>query len=403
MTRYTSPRRVVIVGASLAGLTTAEALRANGYEGDILLIGAEPELPYARPPLSKQVLIGAWSPEQAALRTAAEIDALNIQVRTGVRVTDLDVAAHELGVGSERIGYDMLVVATGVEATAAIDAPRGWVHSLRTLADARNLRDALEHANRVVVAGTGVLGSEIASAARQLGLEAVLIGRSRRLSLGAVGTLLSDRLVELHQDNGVELRLGSPAHALDRTAPSRRVLLADGTAVDGDVVVAAVGGTPQTRWLDGSGLTIADGVICDEFGLAAPGVYAVGDVARWTDPVTGTTRRLEHQANAIDQALSIAQTIVTGVPTIQGPPFFWSEIHGVRIQVYGVFDQTVPLVPLQSDGTHRIVLAAPTKHGITGIVGWNAARLFRSARALVDHTTRALAHSPPLSLKPHTA
>lgn len=400
MAEHRAQSRVVIVGASLSGLATAEALRASGFGGDVLIIGSESALPYARPPLSKQVLLGEWQPEQAAMLTAAELDALNIQVRSGATATGLDIRDRTVELPGERVRYDVLVIATGTTPRRALvsDGPR--VHALRTLDDVRALRDAFLNASRVAIAGSGVLGSEIAAAARRIGLETVLAGRSPRLSLGAAGTLLSDQLVALHRENGVDLRLGSAPRAVRRGWRGARddaasLVLDDGTAIDADVVVEAVGSEPATRWLVGSGLTLADGVVCDEAGLAAPGVFAVGDVARWIDPVTGRGRRIEHQAHAIAQALSVAASIAGEPPAAPGPAFFWSEIHGIRIQVYGEFDPAWPLAVIDGDDAGRAVYASRGPHGVAGIIGWNAPRPFRDARRLVDASQSAPAPAAP--------
>jgi NADPH-dependent 2,4-dienoyl-CoA reductase/sulfur reductase-like enzyme len=434
----TARRRVVVVGASLAGLTVAEALRSEGSEDAIIVVGAEPDLPYGRPPLSKQVLHGLWEPEATALRSPAELDDRGIEVRTGTRIDRVDVDGHELVAGDERIGYDVLVIATGVTARS--------VHGalvLRTLDDARELRRRMSTAERVVVVGGGVLGSEIASGARKAGLPTTLVARSARLSLGSVGTALSDRLVALHWANGVDVRLGVGDVRVDvcANAPdgaARGVRLADGTLVPGDLVVAAIGGRPATEWLDGTRIDHRDGVRCDADGRAQdvdgavlPDVYAVGDVAAWIDPRTGAALRVEHQTNAIEQGLAVAATIVHGTGSHPPTPFFWSELHGVRIQAAGRFapasargrgdtpapapeparagcDATPPtqrdtafdggvssgercpvpaLVPLPgTDPDHPVLVATSADGTVTGVVGWHAARAFREARALLDRT-----------------
>lgn len=351
---------VVVIGASVAGVTLAEALRASGHSGPITLVGAEPHAPYARPPLSKQVLDGTWEPDRAALRTASELQALGVTLRTGASATSVDPVRHEVVVDGDPLGYDVLVLATGVEPTRPV-LPGRSVHVLRTLDDAVALRATWERATSVAVLGTGVLGSELASAARKTGRDVTMIGRSGRLTFGTVGALLSDRLAALHRANGVDLRLTAAAE------PSAVA------AVDADLVVAAVGGRPRTDWLSDSGLTIDDGVVCDATGLAAPDVYAIGDVARWTDPSSGRAVRVEHQTNAIEQALAVAATLTGGPPQAAPTPFFWSEVHGVRIQAAGSFDADVPLV---ADDDEPRVLRQPA-----GVVGWGAPRAFRLARA----------------------
>lgn len=353
---------VVVIGASVAGVTLAEALRASGHSGPITLVGAEPHAPYARPPLSKQVLDGTWEPDRAALRTASELQALGVTLRTGATATSVAPLRHEVVVDGDPLGYDVLVLATGVGPARPV-LPGRSVHVLRTLDDAVALRAAWRRATSVAVLGTGVLGSELASAARKTGHDVTMIGRSGRLTFGTVGALLSDRLAELHRANGVSLRL----------APT------DPSTVSADLVVAAIGGRPRTDWLTGSGLTIDDGVVCDATGQAAPDVFAIGDVARWTDPSTGRAVRVEHQTNAIEQALAVAATLTGGPPQAAPTPFFWSEVHGVRIQAAGVFDADVPLV---ADDDEPRILRQPA-----GVVGWGAPRAFRLARAELTAVT----------------
>jgi NADPH-dependent 2,4-dienoyl-CoA reductase/sulfur reductase-like enzyme len=414
--------RIVVVGASVAGVTTAEALRAEGFDGEVVLIGDEPHAPYARPPLSKQVLDGSWEPARAALRTVAELDALDVELRTGTPATALDTGRQVVTAGCP-VPYDVLVIATGV-APAPLAVPGGEAAlRLRTLDDASTLRRAMTGAGSdsgsrsgfrsgsgtasatgpIAVIGAGVLGSELASAARHLGREVVLIGRRDRQAFGTLGTLLSDRLAALHAAHGVQLRTGSAVVRLDAHPDGDGggvdVVLADGTVIASAFVVAAVGGRPRTEWLSGSGLVIDDGVACDAAGRAihgavpVPGVFAVGDVAAWTDPVSGHPVRVEHQTTAIEQGLAVARTIVHGQSTLPGSsaappvPYFWSEVHGVRIQAYGTFDDARPLATLDAGaaGPDSFVAASVDEHGrTTGVVGWAAARAFRAARSLVD-------------------
>lgn len=355
---------VVVVGASVAGTTLAEALRAAGHHGPITLVGAEPHLPYARPPLSKQVLDGSWEVDRTALRTAAELHDLDVELRTGSNATALDAAARRVVVDGVPLDYDVLVVATGVEPVRPV-LPGRSVHVLRTRDDAVQLRRAWDRARSVAVLGTGVLASELASAARASDRAVTLLGRSGRLTFGTVGALLSDRLAALHREHLVSLAL-SAARVPDGTGRALDEL-------DADLVVAAVGGRPRADWLVGSGLTVDDGVRCDAVGRAAAGVYAIGDVARWEDPTTGRAVRVEHQTNAIEQALTVAATITGTAPPTVPAPFFWSEVHGVRIQAAGSFDAAEPLVP---DRDEPRLLRHPG-----GVVGWGVPKAFRLARA----------------------
>jgi NADPH-dependent 2,4-dienoyl-CoA reductase/sulfur reductase-like enzyme len=265
------------------------------------------------------------------------------------------------------------------------------------LDDALTLRDGLRSARRVAVVGAGVLGSEIASAARKHDVDALLLGRSGALTFGGVGTLLSSRLAGLHEDHGVELDLRAEIVSAEPSRGGIAIELAEGRIELVDRVVATIGATPRTRWLDSSSLTIADGVVCDRVGRAAPGVWAVGDVAAWEDSVTGLPERVEHQGNAIEQAIAVALQIVHGELGSQPVPLFWSEVHGTRIHAYGWFDPERPLVATDdtdADATDSAVLLSRDAAGqVRGAVGWNAPpRDFRTARAAVLSAPVLTAH-----------
>jgi NADPH-dependent 2,4-dienoyl-CoA reductase/sulfur reductase-like enzyme len=202
-----SSPRVVVVGASIGGVTAAETLRQEGFDGEIVLIGDERHRPYQRPPLSKQILLGEWEPDQAEIHTALQSAELDIDVRSSCAATGLDVAARIVQTSQGELPYDELIIATGSEPRRHPLLPMAL--TLRTIDDAMVLRDGLRSARRVGVIGAGVLGSEIASAARKYGADTLLVGRSASLSFGGVGTLLSSRLTRLHEANGVELALSA--------------------------------------------------------------------------------------------------------------------------------------------------------------------------------------------------
>jgi len=380
--------RVVIVGAGAGGLTAAEALRNEGFTGPITLIGHEPHVPYHRPPLSKQVLTGEWTADRTHLLDATGLARLDLHLALGTRATALDITGRTVTAGGELIPYDRLIIATGVMARGLAGVRRlAGMHTLRTIDDAIALRADLEAARRVVVIGSGVLGSEIASAARKLGREVVLIGRSRAMRLGQVGDHLSAQIEQLHRDNGVAVRSGVTVTDAIGGPRVEGVALSDGSVVPADVVVVAVGGAPSTDWLAGSGLDIRDGVACDATGQAARDVYAVGDVARWCDEAGDAVPRAEHHLNAVEQALAVAHLLMTGKPSRAIIPFFWSELHGTRIQAYGRFASAVPLETIAGDpADHRFVAASRREGRITGVVGWNMPRDFRDARTLVDQS-----------------
>ena len=390
MTR--SPR-VVIVGASVGGITAAETLRQEGFDGEIVVLGDERHRPYTRPPLSKQILLGEWEPDQASMHTVAQSADLGVEVRTSCTAIGLDVATRVVRTSQGEVPYDELIVATGSEPRRHPLLPMAL--ALRTMDDAIALRDGLRSAHRVGVVGAGVLGSEIASAARKHGADTLLLGRSGTLAFGGVGTLLSSRLRRLHEDHGVELDLRAEIVGAEVAPGGTRIHLAGGRTEVVDLVVAMIGATPRTRWLDGSGLTIADGVVCDGVGRAAPGVSAVGDVAAWEDPFTGRPARVEHQSNAIEQAIAVALRIVHGELGSQPVPLFWSEVHGTRIHAYGWFDPERPLVAADGGSAEiaSVLLSRDDAAGVRGAVGWNAPpRDFRASRAAVLSAPALITH-----------
>ncbi|MDQ0645325.1 NAD(P)/FAD-dependent oxidoreductase [Microbacterium murale] len=385
MTAHIQHFQVIIVGASLAGLTAAESLRDEGFSGSIAVIGEEMHAPYLRPSLSKQVLKGVWGPTQAAIREPSQLADLDIALMLGRGARRLDIAGRTIEVGERVLGYEDLIIATGAVArgleTESVSASDP-VHALRTLDDAIALRGAMSSADRIAIVGAGVLGCEIASVARGAGVDTVMIGRAPTLSFGGLGTALSPRIVSLLAENGVELRLGSAVSAARARAQGGGVRLADGSLIEADLVVAAVGCRPAVDWLRGSGLEIADGVVCDAHGRAAPHVFAVGDVAAWFDASSGTHQRVEHQQNAIEQAQAVARSLVHGIPSAPIIPFFWSELFGTRILSCGRVSHDATISTLHGDPQRdRFVLAATYRGAVEGLIGWNMPREFRLARA----------------------
>lgn len=378
---------VVVVGAAVGGVTTAETLRELGYEGAITLVGEEPHPPYNRPPLSKQVLAGEWEPEDAVIASRDRLDELGVDLVAGRTATGVRLADRVVEVGADGIPFGSLVVATGVAARAFGGATPLGVHTLRTWDDALRIRAAAASVGTVLVIGSGVLGSELASGLSKSGASVTLVGRSIDIRLGQVGALLSPHLAALHRAHGVELRLGVDVVELLGSPHVSSALLSDGSVVAADLVVVAIGSLPCTGWLGGA-LPAADGILCDPHGRAADGVYAIGDVARWERRDLGRTVRVEHQQNAIDQARLVAHEIV-GVPAPDEPirPFFWTELYGSRIQAYGDFDVPALEVVAGEVAEGRFVAAAVDGSRIVGAVGWNHPRAFRDFRAHVDAQT----------------
>ncbi len=381
----------MIVGASLAGLTTAEGLRAEGYAGSITLVGEEDHPPYSRPPLSKQVLSGRWTAAQAMLRDGAQLAALDLRLVKG-RATAADLTARTVTVEGDTLAYERLVVATGVRARRLPGAEGvAGVHTLRTLDDAIGLRDDLPAAGPVVVVGAGVLGCEVAASARAAGHDVTILGRSTEPRFGQTATPLSPMIAALLLEHGIRLRMGVDVTDVVGRSRVAALRLSDGSIVPADVVVAAIGCVPSVDWLSGTGIDLTDGVLCDAGGVAAPGVYAVGDVARWLDPATGESHRVEHQATAIEQAHAVARLIVTGEVGAPIVPFFWSELFGNRILVHGRLDPGAPLTILAGDPADRRFVAATIRDGqATGLIGWNMPREFRQERArMLERSTES--------------
>jgi NADPH-dependent 2,4-dienoyl-CoA reductase/sulfur reductase-like enzyme len=360
--------RVVIVGASAGGLATAEALRRGGYRGVLTLVGDEPELPYDRPPLSKQVLSGQWEPDRLPLRTAAAVDDLGLDLRLGTSAVALDSARRVVTLADDTaVPYDALVVATGVRPRGLPGCPDG-VHVLRTLRDALALKKKLRPGGRLVIVGAGFVGAEVAATARALGVDVTMLESAPVPLASAIGAEAGRFLARLHHDHGVELHTGVAVSGITTDGAQ----LTDGTLVPGDDVLLATGSVPNTDWLATSDLTIHNGLVSDEYCAAAPGVYGVGDVARWHNPLFGTGMRIEHRTNAAEQGLAVARTLL--YPEAQKPfapvPYFWSDQYDVKIQAHGYLRDYDEAVVLDRDlDARRLLVAYRTGDRLTGVLG----------------------------------
>jgi len=336
-------RDVVIVGASLAGLRAAEALRTGGYEETITVIGAESHLPYDRPPLSKEVLAGTREPEQIALAKPEKFDALELDLRLGRRADslDLDDRAVVLADG-ERLRFDGLIIATGASARTLRGVPAlPGIHTLRSLNDCLALRRELESSPRVVVVGAGFIGAEVAATCRGRGLDVTLVEALPLPLANALPPAIGEVCADVHREAGVDLRCGVGVDEIfggDRVAGIR---LADGACIPADVVVIGIGVVPNTSWLESSGLALDNGVVCDaSLATAAPGVVAAGDVARWHHPLFDESVRVEHWTNAVEQADAAAARLLAGpdgAEPFAAVPFVWSDQYDRKFQSAGRF------------------------------------------------------------------
>ncbi|MEU4041509.1 NAD(P)/FAD-dependent oxidoreductase [Streptomyces antibioticus] len=347
MTAPLSTGRVLVVGASMAGLRAAEQLRAAGWTGAITLVGDEPHMPYNRPPLSKEVLAGKAPFESLAFRPRPAVaDAVWLLGRRAVtaRLPERTVVLDD----GTALSYDGLVVATGMRPRRlTCPGPLPGRHTVRTLDDARGLREALTRPGaRVVVVGAGFIGCEVAATAVALGVREVTVVDPLPLPMtGPLGPLLGRALLRRHEARGVRFALGTGVAGFTGEDRVTGVELSDGRVLAADVVVESVGSAANTEWLDGNGLDLTDGVRTDALLRAGgrPEVVAVGDIARFPNArYDGVPRRVEHWSIPGDTAKQAARTLVAHLhgtgeePAPFAPlPTFWSDQHDFRLQSFG--------------------------------------------------------------------
>jgi NADPH-dependent 2,4-dienoyl-CoA reductase/sulfur reductase-like enzyme len=339
---------LVVVGASLAGLRAVEAARKTGYAGQITLIGAEEHLPYNRPPLSKEFL-AADAPADLAFRPETALRGeLGVDLRLGRRAVGLDTRARVVHLSDGDVPYSALVVATGAEArplpgiTGPGTARLRGLCTLRTLDDARHLRESLEAGARTVVIGAGFIGSEVATAARKRGLPVTMVEAAPVPLERSVGPDMGKLLADLHDRGGTDLRLGAGVARIDATGGAvGGVVLTTGERIAADLVVVGIGASPCTGWLTGSGVDLDPqdgGVLCDDtLATSAPGVYAAGDACWWPSGLLGRRLRLEHWTSATEQGAVAGHNAVSpgDARAYDTVPYFWSDWYDSRIQFVG--------------------------------------------------------------------
>lgn len=332
------PDPIVVVGTGIAGATAALTLRAEGYDGPVVLIGDDPEAPYRRPPLSKEVLTGAQAPARTLLRPAGAWAEKGIELRTGTEVTGLDPAAAKITLADgSRIPFHRLLLATGGRPRN----PPPWrdldgVHVLRTLADARALRAALLGARSLLVIGAGFIGLEAAAAARTLGIEVTVVETAAGPVARALPPSLADALTALHREHGVTVRTGTRLERLERRGALLVATDHTGAELAAEVVLVAVGITPATGLAEAAGIAVDDGILVDEYGAtSAPGVFAAGDVARRPDTLLGGRIRVEHWANAQDHGAATARAMLGVREPFTPVPWYWTHQYGTTLQVCG--------------------------------------------------------------------
>jgi 3-phenylpropionate/trans-cinnamate dioxygenase ferredoxin reductase subunit len=329
----------VIVGASLAGARAAETLRAEGFDGRVVLIGEEPERPYERPPLSKGYLAGEAERDSVYVHDARFYEDHAIELRTGTRVTTVDLAADAVVLDNgERIGYDRLLLSTGAAARRlrAPGADLDGVHHLRSLADAGELRAALRSATSVAVVGAGWIGSEVAAVARQLGRPVAMIAPGAAPLERVLGADVGGFYRTLHAEHGVDLHLGQQVDVLHGSGRVEEVRTTDGQTIPADLVVVGIGAVPRVELAATAGLGVRDGIVVDEcLQTSVPGIFAAGDVAAAWHPLLRTRIRLEHWANALNQGRTAALNMLGHATPYQRVPYFYSDQYDVGMEYSG--------------------------------------------------------------------
>jgi 3-phenylpropionate/trans-cinnamate dioxygenase ferredoxin reductase subunit len=351
----TADSTVVVVGASLAGWRAVETLRAEGFHGQLTLVGEELHLPYDRPPLSKQVLAGKWPPEKAVLADTKRTDQLRVREILGRRAVHLDADGRKIELDDGTVlQADAIVLATGAKPLRLQDTDgltqRDGLFTLRTLDDSVALRAAVTavEGTRVVVIGAGFIGAEVASTCAAMGCRVTVLELLEIPLSNVIGPMLGAHCASLHRGHGVDLRTGVSVGGVrkgggvgaDPDDGPLVVELADGEGIGADVVVVGIGVAPCVAWLEGSGVALQNGVVCDDRLFAADGVVAAGDIARWAWRHDGGEEliRIEHWQVAAEAGVAAARSLLAGradAASFAPIPYFWSDQFDIRFQVLG--------------------------------------------------------------------
>jgi phthalate 3,4-dioxygenase ferredoxin reductase subunit len=390
-------QRVVIVGSGIGGIRTAQALRSAGYAGQVVVVGEEPDLPYDRPPLSKDYLAGQGDAESVALISHADAAEAGISLRLGASAERIVPEEKSLVLGNgEVLPYDVCVVATG-----ACARPTPWnkldgVHVLRSLADSQALREQLRRGREVAVIGGGFIGSEVAATARKLGLEVTVIDPLPLPLERTLGATVAQLVTDLHHRNGVTTLFGAGVDSIDNSGTQLNLQLSTGATLTTDAVVLGIGAIPNDGWLAGSGLPVENGLVCDAYCRVEgrDDIFAVGDVARWYNQRHDAFVRVEHWTNAVEQARCVAHNITfpDQLMPYEAVEYVWTDHYDWKIQIAGR-----PTHDAVETGTVVGDFAGPRPRGavlygdsaglLCGAVTVNWARAIAVARqALAAHT-----------------
>jgi 3-phenylpropionate/trans-cinnamate dioxygenase ferredoxin reductase subunit len=363
----------VIAGASLAGAKAAETLRAEGFDGRVLLVGEEAVRPYERPPLSKAYLRGEVGFDDAAVHAENFYQEQEIELLTSTTVTSIDPVSKRVTLDpGGPLTYDQLLLATGAT-TRTISIPGAdldGIYYLRSLASCDALREELKRASRLVVVGAGWIGSEVAASARQMGKEVALIEAAQVPLERVLGAEVGKMFRDLHADNAVELHMGVGVQAFSGSSSVEEVLLADGTSVAGDIFVVGVGVNPRTELAEHAGLDLDNGVVTDErLATSVPGIWAAGDVANAWHPGFGTRIRLEHWSAALNQGPVAGRNMLGRKDAYDKIPYFFSDQYDLGLE-YNGFAEHWDQIVFRGDIDEREVIVFWLDQGLV-VAGMN--------------------------------
>ena len=384
--------RILIIGAGQAGGRAAEALRAAGYAGPVTMVGDEADPPYERPALSKGVLLGDETAESTHLHPRDYWRAKDIELLCGVRAEAIAPGNRSVIVSDgTRLDYAQLILATGsrVRPLIGVDDTLAGVHYLRTLADCKRLARDLVPGRQVVVIGGGFIGLEAASSAAKLGLKVTVLERQNALLERALPVRIASAVETLHRTRGVDVRLGATVTALHGSGRVSAVALDDGSELPADVVVIGIGIIPNTELAESAGAASADGVVTDEFGrTSVEGLWAAGDVTNHYNPVLGRRIRLESWQNAQNQAIAVAKNAIGKPVPYAEVPWFWSDQHGVNIQMVGLSEQGAQVVWRGDPATGKAMAFSVVDGRIVCATAFNSGAEIRFARKLIETRLR---------------
>lgn len=378
---------VLIIGGGLGAVRTAEQLRRAEFAGPITIVSSETHLPYDRPPLSKDVLRDAEKTIDAVVLKPREFyDEKQIELRLGAKVVALDPAARTVALDDgSTVRYGEVIIATGLVPRRISAFPDlDGIHVLRTADDSFALRGDAANARRAVIVGAGFIGCEVASTLRANRVDVVLVEPQPAPLLAAIGQQLGELIARLHRNEGVDVRVGVGVDTVEGEERVRSVTLSDGTRLDADLVVLGIGSRPATDWLDGSGVEVDNGVVCDAVGRTrTPHVWALGDVAAWAD-AAGLPSRVEHWSNVAEQVRALVPALLGQEPSANAAavPYFWSDQYDVKIQSLGHLGGSDTVHLISDDG--RKFLAYLERDGVlTGVVGCGMAGPVMKMRAKI--------------------